>query len=158
MLFQVVLTILQALSPNPAADENACVAAGSTEPARISSIAVRPPTDRSKGGNAILDITFASKPNRRFLTMTKGTERLVAKDDGLYPDREAGDGTFSALANLAEAPTGLVRESFVGNEGAVALFKWKIKFKVVPCPPNCRTPLGGTCWFCIEVSEGEIGN
>ena len=34
--------------------------------------------------------------------------------------------------------------------------KIKLSFKVVDCPPNCTSVLGGACWVCVEVTGGDI--
>lgn len=150
------LTLLAVLGTEPEGD--AVCAAGSMAAASPRTVAVRPIRAGAKSGNAVLEVGFVEVPKSRSLVISLAGKQLVAKDDGVYPDRTAGDGIFAVTATLKEKPASTREGSFTNGEGDVVLFDWKIKFKITACPADCESLLGGSCWFCIGVAEVEVGS
>jgi hypothetical protein len=125
-------------------------AADEKSAARLETVAVRPIRGDVRSANAVLEVGFAAPSKHRALVISFAGKRLVAKDDGVYSDRTAGDGIFAVAATLKEKP-GTTRQA--DGEGDVVLFDRKIKFEITACPPDCESLLGGSCWFCIGVVE-----
>lgn len=158
MIFQLASLIVPLVSSSPVAPDAASADRTAKTP-KIASVAVRVPRKESRSkGNAILQLSLDSKPNFRAMVLHKGEKKLLAKDDGVYPDLKAGDGVFAVFDNVKEAPTRTSRGSFSNGEGEVSQIKWKVKFKIVACPPDCSSVLGSSCWICVEVTEVEVGN
>jgi len=106
-----------------------------TKAPQVVSVAVRPARSKSKKkGNAILELSLNTKPEFRAIGLSKEGKQLVAKDDGVYPDRRAGDGVFAVLTTLKEAPTKTTRGSFTSGKGEVITHGFKVKFDLRRMP------------------------
>jgi hypothetical protein len=151
------LTLFSLLGSEADVEPSRC-AADEKSTASLQTVAVRPIRADVKSANAVLEVGFAAPSKHRALVISFAGKRLVAKDDGVYPDRTVGDGIFAVAATLKEKPGTTRQSSFTDGEGDVVLFDWKIKFKITACPPDCESLLGGSCWFCIGVAEVEVGS
>lgn len=160
MFLQLASLLLLPLVSSPAAEPaSAALEPTKTKAPQIVSVAVRPARSKStKKGNAIFELSLDTKPDFGAIGLSKEGKQLVAKDDGVYPDRKAGDGVFAVLTTLKEAPTKTTRGSFTSGKGEVITHGFKVKFDFVACPPDCTSLLGGSCWFCLKATEVEVGS
>ncbi len=125
-----------------------------------SSVSVQADKKSKATGAAVVTLAFDDVSNLgSSLSLSYGKQTLVAKDDGVYPDTRANDGKFAVGLTLPK-PVTPGSSRFTGGEAdLVTAIKWKVKFKFVACPADCKSVIFGTsCWVCVEVTGGEVGN
>ena len=106
------------MGSQPHAPQAASVDKSTAKTPRVTSVAVRAPRKDSRNqGNAILQLSLDSKPDFRAMVFHKAGKKLIAKDDGVYPDLKAGDGVFAVFDNVKEAPKTTSRGSFSTQTG-----------------------------------------